>query len=646
MRVCPACNTRTKAKLCPKDGRPTIDEATLRPAKTRDPMIGYVLLGKYEIESRLGAGGFGSVYKARLLTTGGHIAIKLLRGEVAEDPDVIKRFYVEAQNTHQLHHANTVRVSDFGRTEDGTLYLIMELVPGTPLSRVMRKEGRLPPARVVRIAEQVLKSLAEAHVLASPVVHRDIKPDNVMLLDQIGEKDFVKVLDFGISRATEGSGAGTRGAIGTPKYMAPEQWKNDKIDGRADLYSVGCMMYEMIAGRAPIEAEGTGTARAMVYMRGHLQVQPAHLDQLAPGACPPALAALVMTLLEKDRGRRPPTAQAVLAALNEIKAAGWLSSEVTGKIVPLEGRTKELPVVAPVAGSGSRPTVQLGSVEPDGFLNDDNMSTVALDGPPAFELPADASGTGLGEHAGAGVLSPRPGVWPAVVAAVGVVLLAGAGVTAWWLSSRPATTGDAALVRAAGPTVGDEVELDDEPEEHADDGEPSPAAETSADDADKGESEDDAPAEAAAPPTAVSHPAPEAPPAPPSVRLNSVPSGASVQVLETGLAVGTTPVSWVPDDAIRARLASSEAVTLIVTMNDGRRTAHVLKAADLTAATNDLTITLPSAPKPKATATGAKRTTRPAQKAPAKPRTSKPAAPKPAPPKPAAEKPKKAFSLF
>ena len=206
MRVCPACNTRTDARRCPKDGRPTLDEAELRPSRSKDPLIGYVLLGKYEVESRLGAGGFGSVYKARLLTTDGHVAIKLLRGEVAENPEVIKRFYVEAQNTHQLHHPNTVRVSDFGKTADGTLYLIMEFVPGTPLSKVMRAEGRLPPARVVRISEQVLKSLAEAHGATNPVVHRDIKPDNIMLLDQIGEPDFVKVLDFGISRATQGPG--------------------------------------------------------------------------------------------------------------------------------------------------------------------------------------------------------------------------------------------------------------------------------------------------------------------------------------------------------------------------------------------------------------------------------------------------------
>lgn len=136
VRICPACNTRTDAERCPNDDRPTVDEAKLRSSR-KDPFIGVVVEGRYAVEERLGRGGFGAVYKARHTETGGHVAIKLLHAQMAEDDDAIRRFYIEAQNTHKLQHPNTVRVSDFGRTDEGVLYLVMEYVAGMSLAAVL-----------------------------------------------------------------------------------------------------------------------------------------------------------------------------------------------------------------------------------------------------------------------------------------------------------------------------------------------------------------------------------------------------------------------------------------------------------------------------------------------------------------------------
>jgi serine/threonine protein kinase len=257
LRVCPECDLRTNEETCPNDGRGTIDESVFQ-RQHDDPMLGLRIADKYVVEERLGRGGMGSVYRARHTVTGGNVAIKLMNPAVAEDEEAIKRFYIEAQNTHKLHHSNTVTVSDFGQTKGGILYLVMEHVTGRPLSKAITSEGRLSPARAVRIVTQMLKSLGEAH--HHGIVHRDMKPDNVMLIDEYGEKDVVKVLDFGISRALDSTGANTQGAIGTPRYMAPEQWRAKSVDGRTDLYAVGGILYRMLAGRYAFDIKGTGRA--------------------------------------------------------------------------------------------------------------------------------------------------------------------------------------------------------------------------------------------------------------------------------------------------------------------------------------------------------------------------------------------------
>ena len=321
--ICPQCDVKTPEERCPTCDKPTVPAQAMQAKVAPDPFIGLTIADKYLIESRIGAGGMGSVYKARHKETDGTVALKLIRTDRLEDENHIRRFYIEAQNTHQLHHPNTIRCSDFGQTDDGVLYLVMEYIDGLPLKAVLKAEKRLAPSRVVRIAEQILKSLGEAH--SHQVVHRDIKPDNIMLLDQFGEKDFVKVLDFGVSRSLDSSGASTQGAIGTPKYMSPEQWSGQSVDGRADLYALGGVMYHMIAGRLPFVTDAKGTEQLMAFMNAHLKLEPIPLQQLVPGACPEQLGAFVMSLLAKDPGQRPADAAQALQNLKSIRATAELA---------------------------------------------------------------------------------------------------------------------------------------------------------------------------------------------------------------------------------------------------------------------------------------------------------------------------------
>jgi tRNA A-37 threonylcarbamoyl transferase component Bud32 len=328
--ICPHCETECETNRCTACGKLAVRQKSPAP-EPEDPFIGRVIVDKYRITTRIGKGGMGSVYKAQHMETDGIVAVKLIRTDLLEDETIVRRFYIEAQNTHQLHHQNTIRVSDFGETDDGALYLVMEYLDGRPLADVLRQERRLAPARVVHIAEQVLKSLGEAH--NNGVVHRDIKPDNIMLIDQFGEQDFVKVLDFGVSRSLEGAGASTRGAIGTPKYMAPEQWAGKEVDGRADLYAIGGVMYHCLLGRQPFAHGAPPEDALMLLMQGHLNERALPPDELAPGVCPPELSQFIMSLLEKDPAERPSDAAAALGLLRKISQTATLASD-TAPVIP------------------------------------------------------------------------------------------------------------------------------------------------------------------------------------------------------------------------------------------------------------------------------------------------------------------------
>lgn len=312
MRICPECGTRTDAKVCPKDGLITLDEAVF---EHENPLIGRKVADKYEILAEIGAGGMGSVYRARHAETGGFVAVKVMAPDRADRPTAIKRFHLEAQNAAVLRHANTVRVLDFG-VDDDLLYLVMEYLAGEPLSAVLKREGKLPWPRAAHIGRQVLKAIWEAHEHPRRIVHRDIKPANVFLCEQVGDEDFVKVVDFGVARSMEGTGAGTAGAIGTPHAMAPEQW-NAGGDARSDLYSIGCLLYEMLGGRSPFVIRGAAAPQDRIMRLAHM-----HMHQLAPRLSalapdtPLGLVRFVHALLEKRPEDRPQTAQQAVKLLD------------------------------------------------------------------------------------------------------------------------------------------------------------------------------------------------------------------------------------------------------------------------------------------------------------------------------------------
>ncbi|HEX6241706.1 MAG TPA: serine/threonine-protein kinase, partial [Polyangiales bacterium] len=206
--------------------------------------------GRFDVIEKLGEGAMGQVYRARQVAVGRMVALKLIHVDAVRSTETAARFQREMKLTARIEHANTVRVYDFG-TWQGQLYLAMELLRGKTLRDELATAGRFPLARIVHIARQVLRALAAAH--SEGIVHRDLKPENIMLLDQYGERDLVKVLDFGIAKSFDEpeevrmTGAGA--IIGTPAYMSPEQAMGQRVDPRSDLYSLGIMLFEMASGR-------------------------------------------------------------------------------------------------------------------------------------------------------------------------------------------------------------------------------------------------------------------------------------------------------------------------------------------------------------------------------------------------------------
>ncbi|HEY7724588.1 MAG TPA: serine/threonine-protein kinase, partial [Anaeromyxobacteraceae bacterium] len=237
--------------------------------------VGQVVADRYRLVEVIGEGGMGAVFRAEHVRIGKALAVKLLRGAFARDPDAVKRFDAEARIVSRLSHPHTIAVFDYGELGSGEgFYLAMEYVPGRDLATLLREEGRLPEPRAVAIAEQILGSLAEAH--EAGVIHRDVKPANVMLA-RTREGDYAKVLDFGIAKLRDAAGdETTQGVIlGTPNYLAPEQARGEPLDPRTDLYSVGALLYELVAGRPPFAGRPP-----MAVLQAHLSEDPPPLRQV------------------------------------------------------------------------------------------------------------------------------------------------------------------------------------------------------------------------------------------------------------------------------------------------------------------------------------------------------------------------------
>ncbi len=269
---------------------------------TDDKFVGRTLPGGHHILDLISVGGMGRVYRAEQSVLGRTVAVKIIHPHLLADENAAVRFLTEARAASQLNHPNSVSVFDFGRTEDGQPYLVMEFLRGKDLARVTYEEGPLPFTRIVDVLRQVLGALGEAHELG--IVHRDLKPENVILEPLRRGGDFVKVVDFGLAKLradTQSTSITNPGIVcGTPDYMAPEQGRGDEIDGRADLYAVGVILFQLLTGRLPFEAD---SPTQVVMM--HLSIPVPDPRQVAPERqIPTPLVDVVMTALAKDAKNR------------------------------------------------------------------------------------------------------------------------------------------------------------------------------------------------------------------------------------------------------------------------------------------------------------------------------------------------------
>jgi len=266
-------------------------------------MIGRSILDQYVVKAKLGEGGMGAVYVAEQPAIGRLAVIKVIHPWLSRDQTVAARFATEAKAAARLQNPHIVAIYNYGRMPDGTLFLAMEHLQGLTLAKLLRKEGRLEPARAVAIATQCCEALAHAH--RRNVVHRDLKPSNIMLVVRERGPEFVKVLDFGIAKLDGGEGTAAGVMLGTPQYMSPEQLTGKAIDGRSDIYALGVLLYEMLSGRPPFVADA-----AVAYVHKHLHEHAPPIAQVAPGVrVPPALEACIMRALAKGPHQRPQTAE-------------------------------------------------------------------------------------------------------------------------------------------------------------------------------------------------------------------------------------------------------------------------------------------------------------------------------------------------
>ena len=305
-RFCPSCGTALAAGQ-PNPSAPAID-----------PLPGQTLGGKYRVVRLLGEGGMGAVYEGeqQLGTAKRKVAVKTLHPHLSRDPKIQARFEREVGTIAELEHPNTIQVYDFGSTPDGILYIVMEFLQGKSLADTLTQQGAMAPDRAEHILAQACGSLEEAH--AHGIVHRDLKPDNIVLVERAGQKDFVKVLDFGIAKRANEEDRNEQKltqqgmVLGTPPYMSPEQFTGQSIDSRSDIYSLGIVAYEMLTGKLPFKAD-----TAWEWATQHMTQPPIPIESLAEGGrVPLAMRNAIARALAKAPVDRFQTAQAFIAAFS------------------------------------------------------------------------------------------------------------------------------------------------------------------------------------------------------------------------------------------------------------------------------------------------------------------------------------------
>lgn len=277
-----------------------------------EPAAGSIIAERYRLIAHLGAGGMGAVYRGEHITLRKPVAVKFLHRFASADSEMVARFEREAQTAALIDHPHIAKAIDFGKLPDGTLYLVMEFVEGPTLAAVLRETPKLPPARALAIATAIGSALGRAHALG--IVHRDIKPDNVVLCSRDGDSDFVKVIDFGIARMASSNVALTQiGTVfGTPGYLAPEQALGQTVDAAADQYALGVVTFQMLAGRMPFVADD-----AISLLQQHIMAPIPRASEFAP-ELPRGVDDVLTRMLAKRPAERFPS---VDAAVNALRSA-------------------------------------------------------------------------------------------------------------------------------------------------------------------------------------------------------------------------------------------------------------------------------------------------------------------------------------
>ena len=401
------------------------------PKSTSNSAIGEVVAGRFRITGTVGKGAMGAVYAAEHTGTGQRVALKFMIVDGEESQEFVARFEQEARVMAGLKHPNTIRIYDFGQSADGAMFMAMELLAGQGLDRVIKENTRqgttMGEAEAASYGAQILKSLAEAH--GQGLVHRDLKPGNVFLTDDGGGEILCKVLDFGIARTSASEMTGSGRLLGTPSYMSPEQWQSSRVDARADLYAVGCILHCCVTGAPPF----SGGDNAMALMNKHLHEPPPDPRMRAQVPLSDAFCQVIATALAKDPGARYADARSMRMALEAAVGGAWAGTPAT--LSPGTPRNLTRP-------SGAMPAVKVPRL--------DENATVALQTDPrgqlrpvgggtlAFEAPQAVTGQGKGKLLAGAVVG---------VMAIGVVA---------WLAlrgPRPAAPAATAATPASVPTA-------------------------------------------------------------------------------------------------------------------------------------------------------------------------------------------------
>src|SRR3989440_7735371 len=322
MRVFPPCRNCYPDDVtnCPDDGVATTHSITGEP----------ILDGRYQLESRLGQGGMGVVFKGRHIFLKTLHAIKVILPDlVGNDPNLATRFRQEALAAAAIRHQNIIAVTDFGVVRGTMPFLVMEFVEGKSLQDIMTEEGAMPPLRAFELIQPICAGIAAAH--RQNIVHRDLKPLNVMIQDGVPVSEGAKILDFGLAKIKSGEllgsfiAAQTTGLMGSPFYMAPEQWSDDPPDARADIYSLGVMLFQMLSGEVPFKGSSIPA-----IMKKHLTNEVPSLESKGIQA-PPQVEAVIRHALEKEPKYRTASADEFVAELREAMESASATLKRTGE---------------------------------------------------------------------------------------------------------------------------------------------------------------------------------------------------------------------------------------------------------------------------------------------------------------------------